>query len=181
MPLTRHQLALEIPQVASPCSIEIRDASLYAEGLGAECLRLDVTLPDSVQPIYITKGLEPGFTYQFSSIDLDCENVSKADTLPDGAYKICFSVSPNEKVNVCYYHMRMACLRDRYMKALCRLIDACDDPERDKLFEQFTIVQRLMDTAQAKAESCLAPGEAMFAYREASKLLDKLSNNCPTC
>ena len=184
----KHFLALDIPETACSTIIKINDGSVYGDNMAVDCLRLDILLPGTTQPIYITAStlpaLVPGFVLNLSGIELGLQqnNSSTLVELPDGLYTITYSVSPNDLVNVTYYHLRVTKTLYRLYQERCKIMLAPCEPTAEtlQLLAQLRYIKDLIDTAKAKAEYCHAPiqGADMLIY--AIKLLGKFNTDCCT-
>ncbi len=178
----KHYLALDIPDTAVPTVLRIVDASVYGQGLPVECPRLDIYLPGFQEPVFISEGLTPGFSKNISGIDLGLQH-PQSETLiglPDGLYKIRYSISPNEKVFVEYYHLRTTKIMNAYAAELCRLqLEKCEPTaELHKKLHDLRYIKLYLDGAKAKAEQCHAPAQAIDMMTYAEKLLSKYHSGC---
>ena len=121
----KHHLALDIPETACENIIHVQDASVYAPGLPVTCPRLDITLPGFTVPIYITTGMDSrpwSMNLNAADLGLTPANTSSLIYLPDGLYTIRYSVSPNDKVYVTYYHLRVTRLLNTYYGEVCKIL-----------------------------------------------------------
>lgn len=179
----KHVLQLDIPETACENILKIVDSSIYAKKnlLPIGCERLDITLPGYSQPVYISENLEEGFSLNLTAEDLEltCDHPSTM-ALSDGLYTIKYSICPNEKVHVTYYHLRTTCALNNYYKELCKLrLEPCEpDAEVKQKLADLRYIKSLLDAAKAKAEVCHAvkDGVAMLDY--ANTLLSKYASGC---
>lgn len=183
----KHVLQLDIPETACENILRIVDTSIYANKnlLPVDCERLDITLPGFSQPVYISENLEEGFCLSLNADDLEivCDNPASV-TLADGLYTIKYSICPNEKVHVTYYHLRTTCAMNNYYKELCKLrLEACEpDEDVKQKLSDLRYIKSLLDAAKAKAEVCHAVKEGVEMLGYANKLLSKyVSGCCITC
>lgn len=182
----KHNLALEIPDTACETVLRIIDVSTYGTGLDADCLRLDIFLPGYAIPIYLTEDLTTGFVKNISNIELglqavDCDTLG---ALSDGLYTIQYSVSPNDKVFVKYYHLRTTNITNVYYRELCKVqLQTCEPTaEQHQKLHDLRYIKMYIDAAKAKAEYCHAPNQAVDMLSYAEKLLNKyLTGCCVTC
>lgn len=185
MATIRHTLALDIPDTACDTILRIWDASVYGEGLDVDCPRLDIWLPGFVIPKYFTE-LAPDFVLTLDAKDLGLQH-PQAETplsLPDGLYKVRYSVSPNELVFVEYYHLRTTNIMNLYYQEICKLqLEACEpDAEQHQKLHDLRYIKMYIDAAKAKAEYCHAPEQAVDMLAYAEKLLRKyLTGCCVSC
>lgn len=179
----KHVLQLDIPDTACENILRIVDASIYAPKhlLSIGCERLEVTLPGFTQPVYITEDLEEGFSVNLNANDLEivCDNPAHV-TLADGLYTITYSICPNDKVSVTYYHLRTTCAMNSYYKELCKLrLEECEpDEDVKQKLSDLRYIKSLLDAAKAKAEVCHATKEGVDMLGYANKLLSKYKSGC---
>lgn len=185
MPTIRHILQLDVPETACENVLRIVDTSIYADEtlLPITCQQLDITLPGMHEPVYITEGLTPNFCGVFDATDLGIDCPPGTD-LHDGLYKIRYSISPNDKSFVEYYHLRTTATVNKYYREICKLrLRECEPTaEETQHYNDLKHIKMMIDAAKAKAEYCHAPeqGVEMLAY--AIKLLDKyIMGCCITC
>jgi len=189
----KHTLALDIPDTACENILRIWDASVYGAGLVVDCPRLDIYLPGYSIPIYYTSNalatppvvLLPGFVKNLSTTDLGITHADdEPGNFPDGLYTIKYSVSPNDKVFVQYYHLRVTHLTNVYYQEVCKIqLQACEPTaEQHQRMHDLRYIKMYIDAAKAKAEYCHAPIQANEMYDYAKKLLAKyLTGCCVTC
>ena len=181
----KHILQLDVPETACENIIRIVDTSIYADLslLPVVCQQLDITMPGMSEPVYITEGLTPNFCKVFSAADLgmDCPPGSP---IHDGLYKIRYSISPNDKSFVEYYHLRTTATTNRYYAEICKLRLRECEPTSEELqhYKDLNYIKMLIDAAKAKAEYCHAPDQGVEMLSYANKLLDKyIMGCCVTC
>ena len=110
-----------------------------------------------------------------------CNEIAPA--LPDGIYRIKYSVSPNDKVYVEYYHLRMTQTYNVYNQQLCKLELATCEPsvEVRARLNELRLIKSYFDAAKIKAEECHDPNLAMELLLYAKKRLDKYIGGCKDC
>lgn len=182
----KHNLALDIPETRCETIFKIEDSSFYQSDYPTPtCLRLDITTPGQVQPIYISdadNNLTQYFKLNLSSEDLglnDC-GPNTLCALPDGVYTIRYSVNPNVDVYVEYYHMRTTVILNKYYAELCKLrLQECE-PTREikEKIANLHFIKTLIEASKAKVEYCHAISQGVDMYVYANKLLDKYINSC---
>jgi hypothetical protein len=182
----KHTLALDIPDTACENILRIMDASIYAQDLVIDCPRLDITLPGFTTPIYVHDNLTAGFVRNLSLVDLKLQSeVNDAPAaLPDGLYKIRYSVSPADKVFVEYYHLRTTQLSNTYHRALCKVqLEGCEpSAEQHQKLHDLRYIKMYIDAAKAQAEYCHAPKQAIEMMVYAERLIaNYLAGGCITC
>lgn len=181
----KHTLALDIPETACDTILKIWDSSVYGVGLDVDCPRLDIYLPGFAVPVYYTT-LTPGFVLNLTAVDLNLQTANPTTllTLPDGLYKIRYSVSPNDKVFVEYYHLRTTNITNFYYQELCKVqLEDCEpDAEQHQKLHDLRYIKMYIDAAKAKTEYCHAPNQGVEMLAYAEKLLQKyLTGCCVSC
>lgn len=188
----RHQLALDIPDTNNPSVFRVIDASIYGEGLEVKCATLEITSPGFSSPVQIDVTTYASNTVASFNLVLNACSLGlitngncmeNAPALPDGIFKVKYSVSPNDSVYVEYYHFRMTQTYNRYNEQLCMLELAPCEPSvetRARLNELRTI-KSFMEAAKIKAEQCHDPEMAMQLMLYAKTRLDKYIGGCKNC
>ena len=181
--MPKHLLSLDIPDTASPYVLRVVDVSIYATDIPVDCERLDITLPGFASPVFITT-LPQGGSLNINASDLGL--VELGDTLPvalpDGVYKIRYSVSPNEYAFVEYYHLRNTSLVNEYYSTLCQIkLEPCEpSAELEANLHKLRLIKLYIDGAKAQVESCHAISQGMEMYEYAKKLLRDFYKTCCT-
>lgn len=173
----------EIP--STDCRIlTIRDSSHYNEDVNTENAILEVTPPGFKCAVFFE--LKPRFTITLNTSNLKILPAKTKDQLvclPDGIYKIKYSVNPNAKLYVEYDLLRNTQQLQAFHTAVCDLFaKKCDMTL--KLFEarrtKLIWIKELIDAAKWKVEECGDPDAGIELYNEATRLLDEF-NNCSVC
>jgi len=183
--MNKHILSLDIPDTASPYTLRICDSSTYSTILAVDCPLLEITLPGFSTPAYV----EPDnhvFNLNLNGEDIGLPVPGNGDpvAIPDGVYKVKYSVSPKDKVFVEYYHLRVTELLNSYYKVLCqvRLGDNEMSEEFHTNLHKLREIKLYIDAAKANVEYCHAPQKGMDMYEYAKKLLTNFySSCCTTC
>jgi hypothetical protein len=189
MPL-QHQLALDIPDTNNVSVFRVMDASMYEKTLDVKCATLQVTSPGFTSPSTHDMTnyalLASSFNLILNACSLGfvatgCQDVAPA--LPDGIYKLKYSVSPNDKVYVEYYHLRTTQTYNVYNQQLCKLEMATCEPsvEIRARLNELRLIKSYIDAAKIKAEDCHDPNLAMELLLYAKKRLDKYIGGCKDC
>lgn len=183
--MANHVLSLEVPDTMNLCILRIVDTSIYNPLSPVKCPVLQVSLPGfNYSVAFDDTKIDPGFILNLTACDLEIQHSQcgeKYVDLPDGIYKIKYSVSPNDIVYVEYNHLRITAALTIYQSLMCDLdIAACDPPadKKDKL-NKLRMIRSFLDAAKAKVEFCHQPDKGMALYNYALKLLNNLS--CKTC
>lgn len=187
----QHQLALDIPDTNNVSVFRVGDASIYGDGLEVKCATLQITSPGFTTPAeidvttYASNGVA-SFNLVLNACTLGfavtgCQEIAPA--LPDGIYKIKYSVSPNDKVYVEYYHLRTTQTYNVYNQQLCKLELATCEPavEVRARLSELRLIKSYIEAAKIKAEDCHDPNLAMELLLYAKKRLDKYIGGCKDC
>lgn len=178
----KHQLSLEVPETNNCSLFRVIDTSIYSDEVPVTCPRLEITAPGYNQSESID-GIAPGFNLILNACALkiqtiDCQETSQV--LPDGAYTIKYSVSPNDKVFVEYHYLRVCQVLNSYYNELCKLELAACEPQADikAQLEELRMIKNYIDAAKVKVEICdeLEEGKNLLEY--AKKQLVKISGHC---
>lgn len=187
----QHQLALDIPETNNVSIFRVVDASTYEKSLEAKCATLQITSPGFTSPAEIdvttyASTKMPSFNLVLNACTLgfsagDCKPVAPA--LPDGIYKLKYSLSPNDKVYVEYYHLRTTQTYNVYNQQLCKLELATCEPsvEVRARLNELRLIKSYIEAAKIKAEDCHDPNLAMELLLYAKKRMDKYIGGCKDC
>lgn len=179
------KLYLDISNSSNPKTLRIFDESLYNENIKISCARLEVTPPGFDYPVVF--DVEPYFNLVLNAATLGLARVSKytdlAD-LPDGVYKIRYSIAPNDKVWVEYEYLRATQLYNQVNAAYCRTKLSNLDPNRDqnKQIKSILSIRQYIDAAKAEVEFCGNRDKGLEIYEYAARELSKFGKNgCINC
>lgn len=181
------QLGLQVIETGDPRTLRIVDNSVYSPGITVSCEQLHITPPGFTYPAAFE--VDKGFNSLFTSENLGLTSANSAiSDLPDGIYILRYSINPNEKMWVEYYHLRNTAQIKLYNELLCRLdLQPCDTVSKDleaNLKATYT-AKMYMDAAKAMVEYCNAPKQGIALYEYATKLLEKIEkkliNKCKSC
>jgi hypothetical protein len=179
--MANHVLSLEVPLVMNTCILTIMDTSVYTDLIPVTCETLTITAPGFNYSSNINVSV--GFIQNITACDLDLQKTDCDETfvdIPDGIYKIKYSVSPNDIVYVEYNHLRTSKALNLYNKELCKLnINTCDLLSSKEKLEKLRMISMYLQAAKAKVEICHDSEKGMTLYNYALKLLNKM--NCKTC
>lgn len=180
------KLALQIPQINDCYSLRILDSSTYNEGITVSCGQLLITPPGFTYPAGFDVEKDFNVLLTSKSLGLSPKKAS-IEVLPEGVYIIRYSINPNDKVWVEYYHLRNCQQLNRYFSLLCKVgLEPCDNitPELEESMKTLSKIKLYIDTAKALVEYCNSPKKGMEIYEYANKLLTKLEGrvgDCKTC
>ncbi len=174
-------------ETTNNCKIlKVVDNSVYNTDIAVENAILEITVPGYDCPV-IFNGLSAGFTLLLNSTTLEiapASNYSDLLLLPEGIYKIKYSIKPNKYLNVEYNYLRNCQQYQNYISAVCDFFNKkctlCDDDVKN--FRKDLIwIKELIDAAKFKVEECQDCSEGLELYNEATKLLLKLNNCSDSC
>ncbi len=181
----KHQLSLEVPDTNNVKILRVFDTSSYAEDIVVKCGILQITTPGFKVSVQIET--QPYYNLVLNACTLGIYNGGcSEDTpiLPDGIYRIQYSVSPNDKVYVEYNHLRVTNTLNRYFNELCNLEMAACEPSSDvkSNLKELRLIKSLIDAAKVKVEYCNSPLQGMQLFNYALKRLEKYSGKeCQNC
>lgn len=180
----KHQLFLDIPDTANPKILRVIDSSIYSDVVPYSCGVLQVVTPGASSAIEFS--VNQNFSLILKTFDLGLQKPGgDAQDLPDGNYRLRYSISPNDKVFVEYNYFRVTRLYEKYAKQLCEFDICASEPNADKkkLLSELQSIKQYMEAAKIKAEYCNDLKAAQELYDYAQKRLDKVGNNlcCTSC
>lgn len=173
----KHILGVDVIPTNNEQILHLFDTSVYAEGLGVTCKRLEVNIPGFKK----AKLIEPDshFNLALNGVDLGIidPETTELPALPDGFYHIKYSVSPNELVFVEFDYLRTVSFNKELFKLRCGLqMGSCIPSESiHKKLKLFGEIEDYLKAAIASVEYCddVDRGLELFIY--AKKLLDRSS------
>lgn len=176
----KHQLSLEVPDTNNTKVFRVTDTSIYSDALEVKCPTLQIISPGFKLPVTI--DVIEGFNLVLNACTLgiaagDCSN---SPSIPDGIYYLKYSVSPNDKVYVEYYHLRVTQTLNIYNNALCEIeLSACEPDEitKNKL-EELRLIRSYIDAAKIKVEDAHELEKGMQLLLYGKKLLTKYVKSC---
>lgn len=179
-----NKLFLQEIQTTDCRILTFRDSSYYNPDLEIENGILEITPPGFKCAVFF--NVKPCFTITLNSSNLKITPVKKSSQLaclPDGIYKIKYSINPNCQMNVEYDFFRNTQQVQSIHRAICSLYaKKCDLTK--KCFEQrrreIIWIKELSDAAKYKIEECGDRFAGTEMYNEANRLLKDL-NNCSSC
>lgn len=183
----RSELSLEINPTVDCNKLRIQDTSVYNPDIEVECPQLLVTIPGFIDPIHITTVTTHNFNVALTAYNLKLQALETPLTdIPDGVYRIHYSINPNESLFVEYNHLRDCQIRKKYFDKVCALdLLGCDNElEKKQKKENYKKLQEVdfyLKAAKAYVEQCNSSNRGMDLFRYASKLLSKINLKCNNC
>lgn len=179
--MSKHFLALDIPDTYNPKILSIRDESEYSSEIPVNCGNLEIFVPgfNNASVIDVSVTWTPNISACALGIQtVDCGEI-QAD-LPDGVYVIRYSVSPNDKVYVEYNHLRITGVLNMYYNALGNVALGTCNPEQEIMdqLRELDLIKSFIDTAKIRVEDQHRPDEGITMLVYAKSRLDKLLRKC---
>lgn len=178
------KLALEYYQGNDCKLLRLIDSSYYNPAIDVENAILEITVPGYDCPVLFSTT--ENFNTVFNSSDLKVNKALSASeliSLPDGIYRIKYSIKPNSVLSVEYSLMRNCQLVRRYISAICKLFDikcTISKAEFEKRRRELIWIKELIDASVYKVEDCNNEAQGLELYNEANSLLTNYSK-CPSC
>lgn len=153
------------------------DDSSYNTKINIKFGKLDITPPGFKTPTSF--NLEPKFNMTFNSSLLGIVKSKSYKTLldlPDGIYKIKYSIPPMDELYVEYDYFRTVKLRDKFSKIACGLLDKKKDytvNAFEEIKKDILWIDQLIDAAKYKVEICCDEDKGIELYNEAGFFLNK--------
>lgn len=157
------------------------DNSFYNPDIPVENGLLEITVPG--YDCAVVFNVDPYFNTVLNSTLLQITNTnldSQLIPLPEGVYKIKYSINPNSKLFVEYEYLRNCQQLSRYTKAVCNLLaDRCDLTKKqfEEKRRELIWIKELIDAAKYMVEEMGECKKGLELYNEANNLLGKL-NDC---
>jgi hypothetical protein len=162
-------------------SIAIGDISSYPTGYNIMNQSIEITPPGFNKVIL---GFEEKNVNVYNSYNLGlcAENMITSTPLPDGIYRVKYSIHPVYKYYVEKTFLKVDILQQKFDKAFLKSdITECDSDMRSKDFKVLREINFNLQGAIAAANSC-ADKLSMELYRKANKQLDNfITNRCDSC
>ena len=173
---SKHQLSLELPDTNNIKVLRIFDTSFYATDLPVDCGKLLITSPGFNMPAVL--DVLPGFNLVLNTCSLGLQQTgcgSYSEVIPDGVYKINYSVSPNSNVFVEYQYLRVVQTLNKWNNLLSMLEMSGCEPDADikEKLKELQLIKGFIDAAKAKVEYAHDPEAGMELLLFAQKKLNR--------
>ena len=151
--MAQHILSLQVDNTYNEGIFLIRDTSIYTSLLGVSCQSLQITPPGFTTPTVIIPTTQ-NFQYVLNACTLGITNPTGCSdmcpNIPDGIYRLWYSVSPNDQVYVGYNYMRIVTAINRLNKYLCalQLPNCLPDQELTYELQNIDIIRNYLRSAQ---------------------------------
>lgn len=177
--MSKHILALNIPDTYNPKILVIWDESEYTPDIPVQCGYLTIYVPGFNRPSYIE--VSPGFNSRLSACSLgvqttDCGEL-QAD-LPDGIYVVNYAVAPTDKVFVEYNFLRVTGIMNILNVAKGELLLQPCTPTSDveEQLKELRLIEDFIEAAKIRVEDQHKPQEGIDLLTYAKKRLDKITS-----
>lgn len=156
-------------------TLAITDISDYPTGFTIVSPTIEIT-PPSFNTVVIPFVAQSIQIYNSNTLNITagCEPIP----LPDGIYKIKYTVAPAYKYYVTKSFLRIDTLLEKFDEIYVKLdIIQCDLTIKTQEKKQLDVIWEYINGAIASANKC-AEKQAMELYQRANTALDKFNKNC---
>lgn len=173
---TTLQLDILVPPTYSVLLLSIADASTYPDNFNVSSPTLEIDIPGFGKKTVPFKPLE---TNVFASNTLGITSIESKQSLPDGIYRIKYSVDPAYLNYVEVSIMRTDKLQEKFDSAFIQLdLVECDKAIKKQASVTLNTINFLIQSSIALANNC-AEKDSIKLYNKADKMLDRfLKSNC---
>lgn len=179
------QLSLDVLDTKSLKTFRVADSSWYNKKIKIECATLEITPPGVADAVIF--NVTKNFSTVFNSSNLKLKRArvySDLQPLPDGIYKIKYSIRPNEDLWVEYDYMRNDSLLHSYYEEMCKIkLQACPaTKEQTKVLKDLNEIKTYIDQSKIEVEFCGNRKRGVELYDYANKLIGRYKREgCLTC
>lgn len=168
-----HYLDLHIPEGTNPSSFEVRDTSIYDENLPISNAILEIYPPKSRYG-YVGHKTK-GFSFIANAHLLKINAVGGIyPPLPDGVYRVKYSIKPNDKVYVEFIYFRNTIQLGKYYDLVQKVLDQQQYYPRKLFFEkqkELLWIKELLVVSKRVAEDKRDIEKANLMYEEIDILI----------
>lgn len=157
--------------------MRIADNSWYNPDILVQNAILEITPPGKDCPVAFY--VEENFNTVFNSSLLDiskAKNYNQLKDLPEGIYKIKYSIKPNNILYEEYTLLRNYKQLEDYYKAICSLYSSRNKISKKEFVnkrKELIWIKEIIDAAKYHVEECDKEEEGLELYNEANELLDR--------
>jgi len=171
------KLNLLFPETHDAQSLLIADISVYPVPYSIVNPTIEITVPgfNTLTLPFTAQGFTVynSMSLEITCSDLDCELID----LPDGIYRVKYSITPAYRYFVNKSFLRINKLQEKFDTVYLRLdFMQCDQAIREEDFEVLDTIQTYINGAIAAANNCLDV-LAMKLYGKASQAIDDFVNH----
>lgn len=171
--ITTPKLDISIINTYNPNVLSIADISYYPVGYIINNPYIEITPPGFGK---VTVLFSPKSLNVFNSLQLQVSGDTCLTTLPDGIYKIRYSIQPNYNMFVEKSYLRIDKLMEDFDTAFLKIdINECDTKIKESYRMKLDEIEVYIQAAMAAANKC-NDKLAYDLFLKASKYLEKL--NC---
>lgn len=158
----------------SKYTLGIADISTYPTGFNISSPTIEITPPGYMMEsiIFVPRTIQ---MFDSGTLGISCGDGCSKTPIPDGVYKIRYSVYPNYKYTVTKSIIRVDELVEKFDKVYIQL-GTCDTQYENQLRNQMHAIWAYINEAIAAANNCMEK-QAMELYRKASSAIDNLLKN----
>lgn len=165
--------------------LRLVDNSSYNPTLPVENAIIEITLPGKDCGVFFE--VEKHFNTVFNTQLLGVAKASSHSdllALPDGVYKIKYSIKPNAIIYEEFELLRNCRQLNRYYKAVCGLFSnkySMNKRDFENQKKELVWIKELIEAAKYNVEDCDKREYGLELFREANELLDTFESTCNTC
>lgn len=170
-----HQLDFFIHDTLNQRAFKIEDISVYDSSIPYKNGLIEVIPPGFSNPFVFNVKKSFELVLNANLLHLNTSSQKYALNLPDGLYKIKYSVDPNKDVNIEYWYFRVTLLESSYLKVLNSLKDkncSLGNIIYSKREEELFSLKEYILAAKYRAEDLLDCEGALKMYEEITTLLN---------
>lgn len=155
-------------------TLGIADISQYPATFNISSPTIEITAPGYMMQsiIFVPRTIQ---IYDSQVLGITCGGACSKTPIPDGVYKIKYSVYPNYKYSVTKSIIRVDQLLEKFDKVYIQL-GTCDTQYENQLRNQMHAIWAYINEAIAAANNCMEK-QAMELYKKADRAIDNLLKN----
>jgi hypothetical protein len=173
---TTLQLDIIVPPTYSVLLLSVVDASIYPDSPVVSSPTIEIDIPNFGKKVL---PFVPSETNLFASDTLGITSVGVKQALPDGIYRIKYSVAPAYLNYVERSIIRVDSLQEKFDNAFLQLdLMECDRALKTQASVNLNTINFFIQGSIALANNC-AEQDSIKLYNKADKMLDQfLNSNC---
>lgn len=163
-------LDIAIIETHNPSVLAVADVSTYTTGKKIDSPIIEIT-PPGLAKVGLSFSPRSVNIYNSTVLKITSEDI-KPQPLPDGIYKLRYSIRPSYENFVEKSILRLTHLKERFDLAFLQADPLCQTRESEKIRKKLDTISFYIQYAISAAAIC-NDNLAMDLYRKASKLIDK--------